>query len=59
MHAVDRGTMSKQFLPGSRTLDAPCYPTQFGCDQAVAQKYGSGCPGCGKFVCTCADAEKP
>ena len=27
--------------------------------QAVALKYGSGCPGCGKFVCTCADAEKP
>lgn len=27
--------------------------------QAVALKYGSGCPGCGHFVCTCADAEKP
>jgi NTP pyrophosphatase (non-canonical NTP hydrolase) len=27
--------------------------------RAVARKYGSGCPGCGKFVCTCADAEKP
>jgi len=26
---------------------------------AVARKYGSGCPGCGQFVCTCADAEKP
>ena len=25
--------------------------------EAVA-KYGSGCPGCGQFVCTCADAEK-
>ncbi len=28
-------------------------------DEAVARKYGSGCPGCGRFVCTCADAEKP
>jgi hypothetical protein len=27
--------------------------------EAVARKYGSGCPGCGRFVCTCADAEKP
>ena len=27
--------------------------------EAVAKKYGSGCPGCGNFVCTCADAEKP
>src|SRR5262245_16297390 len=26
---------------------------------SVAAKYGSGCPGCGQFVCTCADAQKP
>jgi NTP pyrophosphatase (non-canonical NTP hydrolase) len=26
---------------------------------AIAQKYGRGCPGCGKFVCTCPDSEKP
>jgi NTP pyrophosphatase (non-canonical NTP hydrolase) len=26
---------------------------------AVNQKYGSGCPGCGKFICACGDAEKP
>ncbi len=27
--------------------------------EAVTRKYGSGCPGCGHFVCTCDDAEKP
>lgn len=27
--------------------------------EAVARKYGTGCPGCGQLVCTCADAEKP
>jgi NTP pyrophosphatase (non-canonical NTP hydrolase) len=27
--------------------------------EAVARKYGAGCPGCGQFVCVCADAEKP
>lgn len=27
--------------------------------EAVARKYGSGCPGCGQLACTCADAEKP
>ena len=27
--------------------------------QAVLQKYGAGCPGCGHFVCTCPDAGKP
>ncbi len=40
MHAIDRPSMARQFMPGgSRVLDAPCYPTQFGCDQAVATKY--------------------
>ena len=40
MHAIDRQTMAKQFMPGgSRVLDAPCFPTQFGCDQAAAAKY--------------------
>jgi len=27
--------------------------------EAVRQKYGSGCPGCGKLVCVCDDAGKP
>lgn len=27
--------------------------------QAVWEKYGSGCPGCGRFTCTCPDAGKP
>lgn len=26
---------------------------------AVMRKYGSGCPGCGRFICTCPDAGKP
>jgi NTP pyrophosphatase (non-canonical NTP hydrolase) len=24
-------------------------------DKAVQKKYGTGCPGCGKIVCTCSD----
>ncbi|MCH2114089.1 MAG: nucleotide pyrophosphohydrolase [Pirellulales bacterium] len=27
--------------------------------EAVHKKYGTGCPGCGKFTCTCDDMEKP
>ncbi len=27
--------------------------------QAVAKKYGEGCPGCQRFVCVCDDAGKP
>lgn len=27
--------------------------------EALLQKYGSGCPGCGSLVCTCPDSGKP
>ena len=27
--------------------------------EALQQKYGAGCPGCGQLVCTCDDAGKP
>jgi NTP pyrophosphatase (non-canonical NTP hydrolase) len=27
--------------------------------EAVARKYGSGCPGCGRMVCVCPGTEKP
>ena len=28
-------------------------------DKAVEEKYGGGCPGCGRIPCVCAQAEKP
>lgn len=28
-------------------------------EQAVQEKYGNGCPGCGGMVCTCGIEEKP
>ncbi|MEE8452984.1 MAG: MazG nucleotide pyrophosphohydrolase domain-containing protein [Thermoguttaceae bacterium] len=27
--------------------------------KAITDKYGAGCPGCGRLVCTCPDAGKP
>lgn len=27
--------------------------------QAIAEKYGSGCPGCTKLTCICPDEQKP
>ena len=27
--------------------------------EALAEKYGSGCPGCGHYVCICPNEEKP
>ena len=39
-HAIDRLTMAKQLMQGgSRVPDAPCFPTQFGCDAAAAVRY--------------------
>ena len=39
-YSLDRATMAKQLMQGnSRPLDAPCFPTQFGCDQAAAVHY--------------------
>lgn len=28
-------------------------------NKALVDKYGAGCPGCGKFVCECPNSEKP
>jgi len=28
-------------------------------ESAIRKKYGSGCPGCGKFLCQCDDRLKP
>ena len=28
-------------------------------EQAVLDKYGRGCPGCGQFICRCDMSEKP
>ena len=39
-YAIDRGTMSRQFMQGgSRVLDGPCFPSQFGCDATAARRY--------------------
>ncbi len=27
--------------------------------EALQRKYGSGCPGCGQYVCICDNSEKP
>lgn len=27
--------------------------------EAIQEKYGDGCPGCGRFACVCPDSEKP
>ena len=38
-YAIDRGSISKNLMAGSRVPEAPCFPTQFGCDADAAVKY--------------------
>jgi peptide/nickel transport system substrate-binding protein len=39
-YAIDRQAIAHNLVQGgARVLDAPCYPTQFGCDQNAAVKY--------------------
>ncbi|MEJ0020425.1 MAG: ABC transporter substrate-binding protein [Acetobacteraceae bacterium] len=39
-YAIDRATIANTLIKGgSRALDAPCYPSQFGCDQTAAVHY--------------------
>jgi peptide/nickel transport system substrate-binding protein len=39
-YAIDRETIARQLVQGSsRVLDAPCFPTQFGCDASAATHY--------------------
>ena len=40
VHAIDRETFTRHLVQGTaKVIDAPCYPTQFGCDGAAAVKY--------------------
>ncbi len=39
-HAIDRQAIARQLLQGgARVPDAPCFPTQFGCDATAATRY--------------------
>jgi peptide/nickel transport system substrate-binding protein len=39
-YAIDRNAMARDLMQGgSRVPDAPCFPTQFGCDAAAAVRY--------------------
>jgi peptide/nickel transport system substrate-binding protein len=38
-YAINREDISKNLMPGSRVLNTPCYPTQFGCDETAAVRY--------------------
>ena len=60
--ALRGGTSDEQALEFAAVLAwlaTIAYVADIDLEDAVARKYGAGCPGCGQLACTCPDAEKP
>ncbi|MCC6493550.1 MAG: nucleotide pyrophosphohydrolase [Pirellulales bacterium] len=60
--ALRQGTLAEQsaeFADVLAWLATIANVAEVDLSEAVRNKYGAGCPGCGKLICTCDDAEKP
>ncbi len=55
----DKEATAKEFADVLAWLATIANVAQIDLEQAVINKYGRGCPGCGQFVCTCDVSEKP
>jgi len=59
LRSDDRQNLSEEFADVLAWLVTIANVADIDLNEAIAAKYGSGCPGCGKFQCTCPDQEKP
>jgi len=64
VHGAERGAATKaelalEFADVLAWLATIANVVDVDLDEAIARKYGTGCPGCGQLACTCPDAEKP
>ncbi|HEY1066244.1 MAG TPA: nucleotide pyrophosphohydrolase, partial [Pirellulales bacterium] len=60
--ALRSGTPEEQELEAADVLawfTTICNIAGIDLTQAIAKKYGAGCPGCGQFECVCRASEKP
>lgn len=57
--AVRRANLSAEFADVLAWLATIANVAEVDLTQAIADKYGTGCPGCGLLVCQCPDEEKP
>ena len=55
----DRAALAREFADVLAWLATIANVAQIDLEQAVIEKYGRGCPGCGQFVCQCDMSEKP
>ncbi len=59
LRSDDRQNLSEEFADVLAWLATIANVCDIDLAQAVAEKYGNGCPGCQKLVCLCPDEEKP
>ena len=55
----DRENLAEEFADVLAWLATIANVAEIDLSAAVAAKYGGGCPGCGRLVCTCPNEEKP
>ena len=55
----DRKNLSEEFADVLAWLATIANVCDIDLNQAVADKYGKGCPGCLRLVCVCPNEEKP
>lgn len=54
-----RAELAAEFADVLAWLATIANVAQIDLEQAVREKYGAGCPGCGEMVCACGADEKP
>ncbi|MDG2013510.1 MAG: MazG nucleotide pyrophosphohydrolase domain-containing protein [Pirellulaceae bacterium] len=59
LRSDDRENLAEEFADVLAWLFTIANVADIDLSKAVAAKYGTGCPGCQKFQCSCPDAEKP
>ncbi len=59
LRSDDRENLAAEFADVLAWLTTIANIAEIDLTEAIAKKYGSGCPGCGQFICTCSDDEKP
>jgi NTP pyrophosphatase (non-canonical NTP hydrolase) len=59
LRAGDQENLAEEFADVLAWLVTIANVARVDLTAAVAAKYGTGCPGCGKWRCICPDGEKP
>lgn len=59
LRSGDRANLAEEFADVIAWLVTIANVADIDLAQALSDKYGSGCPGCHRFVCSCSDDEKP